>query len=276
MIGTEFIKSLTPTSSSSTTTTTSSSSSSTSSTSSGTSTSTSSGGAETLLRQPVDDRALLAVLLLREGAKEHSPLLPYIQSFLQLPPGVPAGWDPSTDAGAARRAELQASNPRALVMADALRRLIAKKYDAIVPAAIEWTVSTNSSPLGSAHGGREELARTYSLARFRDVWLAIASRDFTNSLQATNPKPLDRGLPFPATFLVPLIDLMNHGGSNSNVAVSFDHTRRRGFVMTARRAIRRGEELRFNYGMLCAEKSLMMYGFADEEMETCPMPGGSR
>jgi len=102
---------------------------------------------DTLLRQPSDDRALLAVLLLRERAKEHSPLAPYIRSFLHLPAGVPSGWDPATEEGAARRAELQFSNPKALLMADLLREQIATTYLALVPAAIEATLGSGS-PLG--------------------------------------------------------------------------------------------------------------------------------
>jgi len=235
---------------------------------------------DTLLRQPSDDRALLAVLLLRERAKEHSPLAPYIRSFLHLPAGVPSGWDPATEEGAARRAELQFSNPKALLMADLLREQIATTYLALVPAAIEATLGSGS-PLGGeartagggvADGLREHLTDMYSLDRFRQAWLAIASRDFTNTLQAASPTPLDDGHPFPATFLVPIVDLMNHGGGASNVDVRFDR-RRGGFVLTATKSIRRGEELRFSYGKLCAEQALLTYGFADDDMVACPPPG---
>jgi len=115
-------------------------------------------------------------------------------------------------------------------------------------------------------------ADMYSLDRFRQAWLAIASRDFTNTLQAASPTPLDDGHPFPATFLVPIVDLMNHGGGASNVDVRFDR-RRGGFVLTATKSIRRGEELRFSYGKLCAEQALLTYGFADDDMVACPPPG---
>lgn len=233
--------------------------------------------AESLSRQPADDRALMAVLFLREAAKAHSPLMPYIQSFLHLPEGVPAGWDTDTDEGAARRAQLREANPRAMLMADVQRRLIARKYDSLVPAAIRQTLETGM-PLGGpeADTSREALDRIYSLARFREVWLAIASRDFTNSLQSTSRTPLDRGHPFPTTFLAPLIDLMNHGGTASNVDVRYDPSHH-GFVMAAKRTIRAGEELRFSYGSnLCVEQALMLYGFEDEEMRPCPPPGGAR
>ena len=58
--------------------------------------------------------------------------------------------------------------------------------------------------------------------------------------------------PFPATFLVPLVDLMNHGGASCNVDVRFDR-QRGGFVLAAKRAIQTGDELRF--GGACAAKS---------------------
>ena len=41
-------------------------------------------------RKSGDERSLLAVLLLREAARERSPHMPYIMTFLKLPPALAA------------------------------------------------------------------------------------------------------------------------------------------------------------------------------------------
>ena len=268
--------------------------------------------AETLKRKPVDDRALLAVLLLRERGRKRSPLMPYVQAFLSpAEPTIPTMWDPKTPDGALRRATFlrdQQQQPQQqpqqqqqsaggsgagggggggggaslLRAVDMLRREVEKHHEALIPRALARVPSILSQGLGDevpelAKGGESDeqgmaaLRRYYSVERFTEMWANILSRDFVNGLQERSEKPLDRGLyPFPTTFLVPLADLMNHGGPSSNVEVSYD-ARRRGFVLKALRGIRAGEEMRFSYAAsLCRQQALLRYGFADREMPECP------
>jgi hypothetical protein len=232
---------------------------------------------ETLRRRVSEDRALMAVLLLRERSRSRSRLAPYIHAFLQLPDGVPAGWDGQTPEGAERRSLLKATSPALLEKADMLRAVIAQKHAQLVPKALEQLPGVLSEGLpcsvGAAGCGKEELARYYSVERFAQVWLAISSRDFVNSLQEKSETPLDGAHPFPTTFLVPLADLMNHDQSRPTVEVSYD-VHRRGFVLQATRLVREGEELLFSYGsQLCRQTSLGRYGFVDSDMDACPSHG---
>lgn len=225
---------------------------------------------ESLSRKASDDRALLAVLLLRERARAKSVLAPYIHSCLTLPENVPAGWDPKSGYGSHRRAVLL-PDPRLLAKTDMLRALIAEKYAALVPAALARLphVLAEGLPCDDRGCDSRELSNMYSLEHFTEVWLAITSRDFVNSLQARSSTPLDRGMPFPSTFLVPLVDLMNHDQSRP-IDVVYD-VYRRGFVVRARRRVRRGEELLVSYGtQLCRETSISRYGFTEKQMGPCP------
>ena len=228
---------------------------------------------ETLKRRTSEDRALMAVLLLRERSRAKSRLAPYIHTFLQLPEGVPAGWDSDTPLGAERRSMLKATHPALLEKADMLRAVIAQKYAQLVPEALKRLPDLLSEGLPCSENAaceEEELARFYSVERFAEVWLAISSRDFVNSLQEKSSTPLDGAYPFPTTFLVPLFDLMNHDRARPTTEVSYD-ARRRGFVMQTTRFVRKGEELLFSYGaQLCRENALGRYGFADPDMDPCP------
>ena len=70
---------------------------------------------------------------------------------------------------------------------------------------------------------------------------------------------------------MPLVCLMNHPampGEESNVDAVYDEEQ--GFVMSAKRPITAGEELKYSYGaQLCRERALLVYGFALDAMPTC-------
>ena len=242
-----------------------------------------------------DERGQLALLVMRERARPRSKLAPYIHTFLSAPPpDLPAAWDPQSEEGKARRGALAASQPggingsRLLLRADFVRRSIARHYAQLVPRAISAMPSSLSeglpcslgSSLGGSLGGKpkqgasscshEELSAVYSLQRFVEVWCAITARDFVNSRQLTSAEPLGAGgTPFPATFLVPLIDLMNHGGAESTMRVTYD-LKLRGFVMRAVRRVLRGEQLTFRYSsQLCREEAFTIYGFSDQSFLPC-------
>ena len=237
-------------------------------------------------RKAGHERSLLAVLLLREAGRQRSPHMPYIMAFLKLPKQLASGWDPTTAAGASMR---EAANPRLKAAADVDRAQIARQHAALVPAAIDALPTVLGEGLADVASGsmREDLARFYSAQRFTETWLALRSRDFTNTVQEQRVEERRRGggvaprstreeeeeeeaESFPAAFLAPQIDLMNHGGSESNVAVRYD-LKRRGFSMTATRRIPKGQELRFSYGQrLCREMALLTYGFSDGDMPPCP------
>lgn len=224
------------------------------------------------------ERGLLALLLIRERARERSVLAPYIHACLRLPLEIPAGWDPHSDEGGAQRAALGASRPDLLARADVVRRSIARHYAQLVPTAIDAMAAGLSEGLpcsldrpAPASCARKELEAIYSPQRFAEVWVAITSRDFVNSRQRASAEPLGTdGALFPATFLVPLVDLMNHGGAESTMRVAYD-LKHRGFVMRAARRIARGEQLTFRYStQLCREEAFTIYGFSDPAASPCP------
>ena len=110
---------------------------------------------------------------------------------------------------------------------------------------------------------QRDVAHFYSFQKFAEVWLSMRSRSFSDDGYGK---------------LVPLICLMNHPavGEPSNVDAVYDHNSPEGagagFVMLARRPIRRGEELTYSYahdGNLCRERALLVYGFALDGMPTC-------
>ena len=203
-------------------------------------------------RSAAEDRALTTLLLLREQSRPSSPLMPYIRTFLDgAADVVPAAWDEE---------RLQALSPELVARARSIRKTLAQSYADLVPAAIDALPDV----LGEGLQQGQSLADVYSLERFTQLCVALRSRDFVNTLQESSAEPgLDRGQPFPAAFLVPLLDLMNHASDN-NVRVTYD-LKRHGFVMRVLRPVQRGEELTISYGStLCRQHAMSMYGFGDD------------
>ena len=92
-----------------------------------------------LVSTPADERALLAVLFIRETGRASSPLMPYLQALLfQAHEHIPSAWNPASTDGAARRQALAASSangPTVLRAADALRKTILQAYGSMLPKA---------------------------------------------------------------------------------------------------------------------------------------------
>jgi hypothetical protein len=209
---------------------------------------------DTLVTTPADERALLAVLFIREAGRTSSPLMPYIQALLwRAHENIPSAWNPASQNGADRRAALgQAGGSTLLRAADALRKSIFEAYVDLVPRALEQLPGLLVDGVAADEQG---VANHYSFQKFAEVWLGMRSRSFSNEAYG---------------ILVPLICLMNHpaAGEPSNVDAVFDAER--GFVMTAKRPIKQGEELLYSYGeSLCRERALLVYGFVLDGMPPC-------
>ncbi|KAL1523842.1 hypothetical protein AB1Y20_018763 [Prymnesium parvum] len=204
-----------------------------------------------LVQSAADERALLALLLMREDARASSPLMPYLQALLhRAHEHIPSAWDPSSAEGAERRAELERdAGPRTLRAADELRRVISAHYTALVPRALEQLPTLLLDGVVDAE--------YYSEQRFIEFWLSIRSRSFENNGFGV---------------LVPLACLLNHPPTHepSNVELQYV-AQRNGFVMKATRHIKQGEELTYSYGSnLCKERALLVYGFVQDGMPSCP------
>ena len=202
-----------------------------------------------LVREPTDERSLLALLLLRESTRAASPLMPYLLTFLtRAHENVPSAWDPNTDEGLARRAGLDSlpGGPTLIQAADALRTHIMERYAELVPRAL----TSLPNLLGVAGDADDPVQphQVYSSQRFAEIWLAIRTRAFET----------------PAGFgvLVPVGDLMNHPPEGEESNVEIEPSSGGGFVMRAKRHIKRGEQMTLSYGeSLTAERALLIYGF---------------
>jgi len=198
-----------------------------------------------LVRTPADERALLTLLILREGTRTSSPLIPYIMTFLlSAHEHIPSAWDHTSADGAARRAGLvNVDGGAALIMAaDALRKAIAKDYNELAPRAIEKLPRL----LGLTGPDIVDVTKLYTFQNFAEIWLAIRSRSIENNGYGA---------------LVPILCLMNHPGegevSNVNIGINSNGN----MVLKAKRYIKRGEQLTLSYGDLSAERALLVYGF---------------
>lgn len=210
-----------------------------------------------LIATPADERALLAIIFIREASRQSSPLMPYLQALLwNAHEHIPSAWNPSSPDGAKRRAQLvqtEPSGPKLLQAADALRKSILTSYADVLPKALEQL------PRLLVHGVAETqqgVASFYSFQKFAETWLGMRSRSFSNEAYG---------------MLVPLICLMNHPapGEDGNVEAEYDASK--GFIMSAKHgSISAGSELKYKYGSnLCRERALLVYGFAIEGMPTC-------
>lgn len=205
---------------------------------------------ESLVQTPADERTLLAVLLMREAHRSSSPLMPYLQALLKgAHEHIPSAWNPESPDGSAKRAALKETGGATLLKAaEALRKHVMQQYASVLPRAIKQL------PHLLMHG--VDAAELYNIQNFAEFWLSMRSRSFDNEAHGV---------------LVPLACLMNHPalGTESNVELVYDAARR-GFVMSAKQSIRRGQELTYSYGAeLCSERALLVYGFEQPGMPPC-------
>ena len=211
----------------------------------------------------------LSLLLHREKRRPRSALAPYIHSSFSLPSSVPAGWNPETKKGSKRRASLPS-----LELADGMRDKVDDLYSSLVEPAIEQLPHILAEGLegtvgivgeeGGDKGAAEKLAKLYSFQPYLETYLALRTRVFGDAKQSRIA-----GLQG-TSFLVPLLDMLNHGGNRSSATIAFD-VKRRGFVLRPARAVSRGEQITWNYVTHCRELALNVYGFFDDEMEPCPV-----
>jgi len=200
---------------------------------------------EALVRTPADERALCAVLLMREAERTSSPLMPYIMALLTgAHEHIPSAWDPGSAEGAARRAGLESldKGPMLLMAADELRKVIVQQYASLVPRALK----TLPNLLGIAGNDIVDAPVVYSIQRFAETWLGMRSRSFEDGAHGV---------------LVPPLCLMNHPAQGEDSVIDIGSDSNGDFVMKTKRHIEQSEQLTYSYGALCAERALLVYGF---------------
>ena len=251
---------------------------------------------------------LAAVFLLRELHREYSPWKPYIHSHLAgdggvgpltAPRGIPAAWDPDSDA-----ARLASLSPYARALANSTRRLLHQQYDKTFPDAfgrfaealskggvcrgrgvgrqLQRAVVPTTGGTGANGAGDdayvcsvESLARIYSRDAFIQANLALSSRSF-GMLHTESTGPV----------WVPWLDMANHPPS---ARLPLDGTPRHQVcatlsmhydldghevVLSMDAAAKEGDEICHQYRVIragqCGEEQFRnTYGFAPPGLSPC-------
>ena len=206
----------------------------------------------------LDERGLMALLVLRETARTRSHLMPYAALILTHDvEGVPMLWP--DDSPRWRRA-----SPMLRSLAATSRASAERNFEAIVPAAISRFGAVLSEGLecaapspGGGHPScsHAELAAVYSRERFLRTYAIIAARDWVLPVYGRH-----------RAFLAPVIDMLNYG--QVGLRGRFDD-KAGAFVVRATTPIKAGSELLFFYGSFCSDIAINMYGFAPAGSVSC-------
>jgi len=207
------------------------------------------------LSTSVTMKAIIALFVIREGARESSRWMPFIKGALDGhdPNPIPTNWA----RGDPRLAKLSAYGQK-LALQSRTRAL--RQYTAIFPEAL----SRYAGALGegmpcTGRCSQGELAALYSQEKFLAVYSVLRARDWVLDMHGEE-RP----------FLAPVIDLLNFG--QVGIRASYDD-KRQGFAGKTVQPIKAGQELLFYYGNFCIDDSVSMYGFAPESAPPCKASG---
>ena len=209
----------------------------------------------------VGTRSAMASFLIRESTRNASFWMPYVKALLEAHPtdGIPQTWDPAT------------SQERLNSLSNYSRQLAASSRAATESA---WRrlvdVSFRRHAAALSEGGvcdaivcsQEQLVQVYSRERFRSMVSVLHARQWSMPWYTPGQQIL---------FSAPGADLLNHGtpGDVKNRFRASEHA----FTMHAKRAIRKGEEVRKHYSyLMCCERYLNAYGFLPSGVPQCQTP----
>ena len=192
---------------------------------------------------PVTMKAIIALFVIREGARETSRWMPYINGILDGhdPQPIPVNWA----RGDPRLAKLSAYGQK---LAQQSRARALRQYTSLFPDAFSRYAGALGEGMPCAGlCSQAELAALYTQERFLAVYSVLRARDWVLDMHGEE-RP----------FLAPVIDLLNFG--QVGIRASYDD-KRQGFAAKTVQPIKAGQELLFYYGNFCIDDAINMYGF---------------
>ena len=211
------------------------------------------------------EEALLAIFVLREGARASSRFMPFIKALIDSHEwrALPSTW-------AANSAEWKGATPllKRLTL-QALKRIfhnydhlgsLMERFGGVLSEGICGDVTLGGNTGGKtppAVCSRARLEEVYSRQNFIRMCSIIEARWWHLPMYAANQS---------TGFMAPGIDLLNFG--QMGIIAEFDQ-KKYAFIATAERPIEKGSELLFFYGDTCREVSVAMYGFAPPSARGC-------
>lgn len=195
---------------------------------------------------------MLAIFILREGARESSRHMPYIKATFEHHEweNIPALWPIDSE-------RKKAADPllRSMAYTSAMRRNLS--YNRIFPAAFdEYSAALSEGICGGRVCSRRRLEEVFSRENFNRVHAIIDARDWFLPMYSSDA----------THFLVPGLDLLNFG--QVGIILSFD-AKKHSLVATATKPVKKGSELLFFYGRECSEVMMDTYGFVPPTAKPC-------
>ena len=193
---------------------------------------------------PVTMKAIIALFVIREGARETSRWMPYINGILDGhdPQPIPVNWA----RGDPRLAKLSAYGQK---LAQQSRARALRQYTSLFPDAFSRYAGALGEGMPCAgHCSQAELAALYTQERFLAVYSVLRARDWVLDMHGEE-RP----------FLAPVIDLLNFG--QVGIRAAYDD-KRQGFAAKTVQPIKAGQELLFYYGNFCIDDAINMYAVA--------------